>query len=291
MIEWLFIIAVGISVCGLLYSVLEQVMTRKRRLARRIRQHLPKDIKRLEDIPLLTRLTKPMTAAISPLLEHILPHRYKDLLAVRLSKSEAAMSMQELLFLKLLLLFAAAFFLYMIESPFLYIVPLLVFFLPDIHLRRQITKRQMDILYELPYMIDILGVIVESGVAFDNAITKICARKKGPLYAEFSQYLHEVRMGRSRDEALLAMSERVQLQDLKTFVQAIIQGERMGVGILNTIRMQARQLRRKRRQRLQEQAMKLPVKILFPIVFFIFPPLFIVILGPGLIRLMEVFLQ
>ncbi|MGD1019201.1 MAG: type II secretion system F family protein [Verrucomicrobiia bacterium] len=155
--------------------------------------------------------------------------------------------------------------------------------LPQFVLGRKVRNRQEEILVNLPYSIDILSISVEAGMGFDAAVGYTMRKIKGPLAEEFSKTLNEIRLGKPRLEALDDLGNRTGVDDLKTFITAVVHASRLGGSITNTLRIQADSIRTRRRQRAQEQAMKAPIKIVFPLVFFIFPALFIVLLGPALV--------
>lgn len=159
---------------------------------------------------------------------------------------------------------------------------------PDLWLARRAAARRDEIARSLPDVIDLLCVSVEAGIGFDGAVQKVSEKFGGATGAEFTQYLKEVRLGRSREEALRALVERVPLPELRSFAAAVIQAERLGVSLARVLRVQARQLRQRRRQRAEEHAMRVPVKLVFPLVFFIFPSLLAILLGPALIRILTV---
>ncbi|MHB9106401.1 MAG: type II secretion system F family protein [Armatimonadota bacterium] len=161
--------------------------------------------------------------------------------------------------------------------------------LPDIVLQRIIEYRQTAIRRSLPNVLDLLVVSVEAGVGFDGAVQKVVEKKTGPLEQELARVLEQVRVGQSRAEALREMGRRTQVTDLISFVAAVTQAETMGISIAKVLRTQANTARERRSQRARESSAKLPVKLLFPLVFFIFPSLFVVILGPGVIRFVELF--
>jgi len=161
--------------------------------------------------------------------------------------------------------------------------------LPDIILQRVIEARQASIRRSLPDMLDLLVVSVEAGIGFDGAIQKVVEKAKGPLSFELARVLEQIRLGQSRGEALREMGRRTQVPDLMSFVAAVTQAETLGVSITKVLRTQADTARGRRAQRAREAAAKLPVKMLFPLVFFIFPSLFVVILGPGVIRFVDLF--
>ena len=155
------------------------------------------------------------------------------------------------------------------------------YILPQFVLSRRIEQRQEVILLALPYAIDILSISVEAGMGFDAAVGYTMRKIKGPLAEEFAKTLNEIRLGKPRLEALEDLGNRTGVDELKTFVTAVVHASRLGGSITNTLRIQADSMRVRRRQRAQEKAMKAPVKMVFPLVLFIFPALFVVILGPA----------
>lgn len=161
------------------------------------------------------------------------------------------------------------------------------FFLPNILLIQLIKKRQKKITNLLPDVLDLLTVSVEAGLSFDGALSRLVDKMDDHLTNEFSRVLNEMKMGKSRREALRDMSLRCEVPDLTAFIGSIIQAEELGVGITKVLRIQSKQMRLKRRQRAQEKAMKAPIKMLFPLIIFIFPAIFTVLLGPAVIRIVE----
>jgi tight adherence protein C len=163
------------------------------------------------------------------------------------------------------------------------------FVLPGFILGKMVTARQKSILNLLPDFIDLLTISVEAGLGFDAALLKVVEKKPGPLASEFERVLQEIKVGKQKKDALKDMAKRLDIQDLTAFINAIVQADQFGVSIANVLRIQAKQMRLKRKQRTQERAMKVPVKMLMPMVVFIFPTLFIVLLGPVVITLIEQF--
>lgn len=165
----------------------------------------------------------------------------------------------------------------------------LAFFAPDVYLHSRGLERQDRILLALPDTLDQMTVAVEAGLGFDAAMTRAGRSGEGPLADELIRTLQDMQIGRTRREALLGLLDRTDVSDLRQFVHAVLQAEQHGVPIAQVLRVQASELRLKRRQRAEERAMKIPVKVLFPLVFCIFPTLFIVILGPAGIRIARLF--
>ncbi|MPM33674.1 hypothetical protein SDC9_80251 [bioreactor metagenome] len=165
------------------------------------------------------------------------------------------------------------------------------FLLPYSSLKTKSRKRVEAIEYALPSFLDVLYVSVEAGLAFDMAIYRTTDKMKGPLSEELLFTMNEISKGRGRSEALREMVKRTQVSDLATFVTSIIQAEEMGSNIGNVLRIQADTMRVNKRQRAETQAAKIPTKMLFPIVFFMFPALFVVILGPAVLNIMETLMK
>jgi tight adherence protein C len=151
-------------------------------------------------------------------------------------------------------------------------------------------RRQEEVRRTLPDALDMLTLSVEAGVGFDGALHHVAARTRGPLAREISRALNEMQMGKDRAEAMRALAERTSIRELRTIAIAIVQATELGVPLAGVLREQASEMRVKRRQHAEEQARKVPVKILFPLVFCLFPALFIVVIGPGIIRIMDAFL-
>ena len=142
---------------------------------------------------------------------------------------------------------------------------------------------------DLPDAVDLLTISVEAGLAFDAALSQVARNTDGPLGQELFRVLQEMQIGTGRTAALRALSERTDLEDLRAFVGALVQAEGFGVPIADVLRVQSREMRVKRSQRAEEQAQKVPVKILFPLIFCIMPALFVVVLGPTAITLIDNF--
>ncbi len=155
--------------------------------------------------------------------------------------------------------------------------------IPDLYLRYLIIKRQLAIALSIPDMLDLLTVSVEAGLGFDSAVAKVVEKQTGPLAEELRRMLYEIRVGRPRREALRNLSTRTGADYLQSFVAAVIQGDQLGVSISKILRIQSSEIRRQRRQKAEEAAMKAPIKMLLPLIGLVFPTIFIVLLGPALI--------
>ena len=157
------------------------------------------------------------------------------------------------------------------------------------YLSSLIGSRQAAIQKELPDVLDLLTVSVDAGLGFDSALMRVVDKSSGELSNELRKTLQEIQMGKTRREALRDLGERTGVEDLLTFVGSMIQADQLGVSISKVIRTQADQMRLKRRQRIEEKAMKAPIKMLIPLVLFIFPSIFIVLLGPAILQLLKAF--
>ena len=158
-------------------------------------------------------------------------------------------------------------------------------FIPFFILRRMVEQRQEAIRQSMPDVLDLLCVSVQAGLGFDGALGKVTAKMKGPLIEEFERLLQELRMGVTRRNALVRLAKRCGIEEMKLFTAALIQAEKLGVGMAQVLEIQSENMREMRRQRAKEQAAKLPVKVLFPTVIFIFPVMFVVVLGPALVTI------
>ncbi len=161
--------------------------------------------------------------------------------------------------------------------------------LPDLYINRRGMARRQEIEKALPDVLDLLTVSVEAGLGFDGAMIKVVEKSGGVLSGEFKTALQEIKMGKPRTEALRDMSGRANVDDLSTFTGSIILADQLGISIGNILRLQSGQIRQKRRQRAEEMAIKAPVKILIPMVLFIFPAIFVVLLGPAVIQIARTF--
>lgn len=162
-----------------------------------------------------------------------------------------------------------------------------VYLLPDLVLWGRGRERQQLIRKELPDTLDQLTISVEAGLGFDAALHRVAASGSGPLAEELQRTLNEVTVGHTRAEALRHLTDRTNVPELRHFVLALTQAEQYGLPIARVLRIQSAELRVKRRQRAEEEALKIPVKIVFPLVFCIFPALFVVLLGPAVVRVIR----
>jgi tight adherence protein C len=160
---------------------------------------------------------------------------------------------------------------------------------PNMFLYQKIYDRSGRMQRELPDAIDLMTISVESGLAFDAAVQQVAKNTEGPLADEFSRVLREMQIGKGRAEALRSLADRTNVDDVKSFVTAMVQADSFGIPIANVLRIQSHEMRTKRRQRAEEKAQKVPVKITVPLIFCILPCLFIAVMGPAVIHIMDSF--
>jgi tight adherence protein C len=165
------------------------------------------------------------------------------------------------------------------------------YWLTDLLLYNAGQKRQETMRRAAPDAIDMLTICVEAGLGFDAGLAQVAEKTRGPLAAEFARVLKEIQLGRSRTDAFTDLARRTDVSEIKAFVTALVQADRLGVPIAGVLREQATEMRVRRRQRAEESAQKVPVKIVFPVLFCIFPVFFIIVIGPGAIRIAEVFIH
>ncbi|WP_026092409.1 type II secretion system F family protein [Calidifontibacillus oryziterrae] len=162
-------------------------------------------------------------------------------------------------------------------------------YLPHFYIQLKTKARNKLALRELPDVLDLLTVSLEAGLGFDSALGKVVSKKDGVLSSEFQRCLEEIRLGKTRREALRGVRERLKVEEISVLISSILQAEKLGIGMVQVLRIQSAEVREQRKQRAEEEAMKAPIKMLFPLVLFIFPSLFIVLLGPAVIEFLLTF--
>jgi tight adherence protein C len=160
------------------------------------------------------------------------------------------------------------------------------FYLPHLMLTSRITRRQKEIRKAMPDALDLLTICVEAGLGFDAALSKVSEKWENELSLAFARVIREIQLGKVRREALKDMSDRLGIPEMTSFVAAIIQSEQLGVSLAKVLRIQADQMRVKRRQRAEEEAHKAPIKMIIPMALLIFPSILIIILTPAVIQIM-----
>lgn len=158
---------------------------------------------------------------------------------------------------------------------------------PEWVVRSRAEERQSEMQRTLPDTLDLMSITVEAGLAFDAALSRVARNIKGPLGQELYRVLQEIQLGKGRAEALRDLGDRTTVDDLRSFIAAMVQADAFGIPIARVLKVQSREIRIRRRQRAEEQAQKLPVKIVFPVVLTIFPALFVVLLGPAAIQIYD----
>jgi tight adherence protein C len=161
------------------------------------------------------------------------------------------------------------------------------FFVPDLYLYQQTYERSEKMQRGLADAIDLMTISVESGLGFDAAVQQVAKNTEGPLADEFARVLREMQIGKGRSEALRALSDRTTVNDLKSFVSAMVQADSFGIPIAQVLRVQSGEMRVKRRQRAETKAQQVPVKITIPLIFCILPCLFVAVLGPAALTIMD----
>jgi tight adherence protein C len=162
-------------------------------------------------------------------------------------------------------------------------------YLPRIWLLGRIKRRKKEIWKSLPDAFDLVTASVEAGLGIDAAFTRVIEKVRGPFAAELTRTMNEIQMGRSRRDAFTELAERTGVDELRSLINAVVQAESMGISIGNVIRVQTGVIRTKRKQKAEEQAMKAPIKMVFPLVFFIFPAIMVIIGGPAVIQMRDAF--
>jgi tight adherence protein C len=163
------------------------------------------------------------------------------------------------------------------------------FYAPEVLLSSKIRARRDSVQRDLPDALDVLAVSVEAGLGFDGAITKLTEHMTGPLVQEFALLLSEIRIGEARQTALKNMATRVDTPELSAFVRAVVQADQLGISLGRILRVQAADSRLRRQTSAEEKAMKAPIKMMFPTVLFIFPSMFLVLLGPAVLNILKIF--
>lgn len=265
----------------------------KQRLMRVGEVDLSSDIRQAElKAPFSERALKPVFNKLTGVLTYILPNSILKNLESKLQKAGnpgniTANELFTIKFLSAAVLSIPLFFLLELSILVIALMAILGWNIPELFLRSHIRKKKDEIEKTLPDILDLLTVSVEAGLGFDGALSKVVEKTRGILADEFKRVIKENRMGKNRKEALKDMAERLGSEDLTSFIGAIIQADQLGISFSNVLRTQSTFIRQKRKQRVEEAAMKAPIKIIIPLVLFIFPVLFIILLGPALINIFE----
>jgi tight adherence protein C len=252
------------------------------------------------ELTFVQRVLVPLFQRLNGWIGRRMPSKVQESLKLKLGFAGNPMTPGHFIGIKALAGGGFGFFAALIASPLLVEKPFAALFLlgafallgwklPEFWLARQITHRRRLIDRALPDVLDLLSVSVEAGLGLDGAIQKVGEKFPEPTSGEFRELLKSIRLGTQRADALRALAARTGLPDVRTFTAAVIQAEQLGVSIARVLRVQSEGLRTKRRQQVEEKAMALPVKMLFPLILFIFPTIFLVVLGPVVITLLTTF--
>lgn len=241
-----------------------------------------------EDPPFADRVVRPVFAGMGKLASRLSPSGFADKLQSRLdlAGNPSGLTVERVLALKGFgVALGALFGLLAASGPVSAVLALAFaavgFYTPDLLIYNTGTKRQERISRSLPDSLDLLTISVEAGLGFDAALSQVARNTDGPLAGEFFRVLQEMQIGKSRGQAFKSMAERTTVPELRQFVSSLVQADQFGIPVAQVLREQSKELRVKRRQVAEEKAQKVPVKIMVPLVLFIFPVLFIIILGPA----------
>ena len=243
------------------------------------------------------RLFRPMVAGLARRSRRLTPAGMLERLDALVASTGSTWTIEQVLAAKLLLggVVGVLMALRFVADPGLGSLLLAVFlaggcwYLPDFVLSKRADERRELLGRQLPDALDQLTITVEAGLGFEAALARVAASGDGPLHQELGRTIQDVQVGVPRGEALDRLALRCDLPELRQFVTAVRQAERYGLAIANVLRTQSTELREKRRQLAEERAMKIPVKVLFPLMFCILPVLFIVVVGPAAIRMVDAF--
>jgi tight adherence protein C len=267
---------------------------------RRLEGYQIQDVRDQEMLaPMSERVVAPLLEGLTGIANRFTPKGYGEKVAQKLvhAGNPPNLNVDKILVMKLVGLVSIIFWLPVLmtlkfQGPLLLVGAVVLwgasFMYPDVLLNRKIEDRQKEISRKLPDILDLLVISVEAGLGFEQALDRTCTAVPGALSDEFRRMLHEIRIGSTRADALRAMAERSDVAELRGFILAMLQADTFGVSISRLLRSQADEIRIKRRLYAQEKAQKAPVKMLFPLVFCIFPSIFVVILGPAMINISRV---
>jgi tight adherence protein C len=299
----LFIVIVG----AITLVVLGLRESRGDTLSRRLAEYAERgEITSLEEIelsqPFMERVVYPAAQRFGELAQRFTPQNAITETRRMLDMAGAPRWLEPTVFLASRLIFglglgALMFFVFSLSpttSPFALTSMLIIggsifigFFLPNMLLNRSVRRRQTEVTKAMPDAMDLLTICVEAGLGFDAAMRKVVEKWDNDLARAFARVLQEIQLGKLRREALRDMSARLGVDEINTFVAAVIQSEQLGVSMARVLRVQADAMRVKRRQRAEENAQKAPVKMLLPMAFLIFPTIMIILLGPAVLQIIR----
>ncbi|QGU00107.1 Type II/IV secretion system protein TadC, associated with Flp pilus assembly [Candidatus Syntrophocurvum alkaliphilum] len=290
----LILILVTIMVSSIVIGILYHVNYKKIITMDRLKSYVEEDADQFFppelNQPLKDRMFKPIAESITNVFKNFIPQEKKLIYEKQLMHAgyPNGLTVEGFIAFKFISVVIALLIGVIIGGIFAIALLLLIgIYLPSMYLRSKEKERKKEILKSLPDNLDLLSVSVEAGLGFDGAMQKVVEKTSGPLKKEFEKVLQEINIGKPRREALRDMANRVEVDDVSTFIGSIIQADQLGVSIGNVLKLQADQVRNNRRMRAEEAAQKAPIKILIPLVLFIFPTILIVLLGPAVIQLIE----
>jgi len=288
------LVAGGVSVfiMGVIYSLNYKKLIVAERLAVHVREqkdvYLPPELNR----SFKERISKLIGDFLFRISSRVIPQNKKEAYEKKLLAAGNPLGLTVVGFLALkYFIFFLSMLPGLLTHNFLYLVIFMVagFIIPDFYLKIKERQRKEIFSKSLPDVLDLLCISVEAGLGFDAALQKITEKYPGPLSDEFGKVLNEINMGRPRSEALRDMANRVEVEDITVLIGSIIQADQLGVSISNVLKLQSAQVRANRRMRAEEKAQQAPVKILIPLVLFIFPTILIILLGPAVIQIVNTF--
>jgi tight adherence protein C len=291
------VIAVAVGALVYVFASASMEKAEVRDSLRRLEGYQIQDVRDQEMLaPISERVVAPLLEGLTGVAQHFTPQGYGEKVAQKLvhAGNPPNLNVDKILVMKLLGLVSVIFWLPVLlflhfAGPILLIGVVVLwgvsFMYPDVLVNRKIEDREKQISRKLPDILDLLVISVEAGLGFEQALDRTCTAVPGALSDEFRRMLHEIRIGATRADALRAMADRSDVPELRGFILAMLQADTFGVSISRLLRSQADEMRIKRRLRAQEKAQKAPVKMLFPLVFCIFPSIFVVILGPAMINI------
>ncbi len=296
----LFVLIIAVGIAVVVYTILTDV-EEKSVVRSSLRQLDGYEVENVRDqellVPLRTRALLPLLQGLTGLGQRFTPVGYVDGVRQKFiySGRPSADAVDRFLAIRVVtvaaipVVFILAFFVLPLSGkmPFLMfaMVSLALLLGPDALLNRRVEARQHSMQVQLPDILDLLVISVEAGLGFEQALDRTVKAVPGALSDEFARMLGETRAGSSRGDAMRALEGRTKVSEIRSFVLAILQADTFGVSIGRVLRAQADEMRIKRRQIAQEKAQKAPVKMLIPMVFCIFPALFVVVIGPAAIRI------
>lgn len=309
MLKVLFSISIALVIFLLLFGLIRKVILPQSNVHRRILAMERAALSsaggentvrhRLREIPFMERVVKPAGEQLVEAVSRLAPKQLQALLARRLvlaGKAEERTAAQSMvislvgavsMWLLLFVLLSDSQYLLIQQLVFMLFGGILGGLMPTVYLNILVEKRQAEIARQLPEVLDLLCVSVQAGLSFDAALRKITERMKGALISECRRMQEDIRMGMVRRTAMRNLADRCEVQDVALFMTSVIQAERLGTSMGRTLKNQADNIRERRRQFVQAEAMRAPVKIIFPLVIFIFPALFVVTLVPTLLFLVK----